>query len=275
MKTVYTLSELHASLAGLRASGKRIAFVPTMGALHAGHLSLIDTAKQYADAVVVSIFVNPTQFAAHEDLGSYPRTLEADAALLENADVAVLFAPSDADIYPDNIAADVQLDAKADILCGNSRPHFFHGVATVVKRLLEAVSPNVAVFGEKDYQQLWLIKRMVKELGMSTEIVGSPLKREEDGLALSSRNRYLSPEERNLAPQLYKAMVTIHASPFNPKTLQQAWDTLTANGFVMDYLEWRYEENLERVQEPTQKPMRLFAAAMLGKTRLIDNISKH
>ena len=272
MKTVSSIAELQEVLADFQSSGKRIGFVPTMGALHEGHLSLIDVARQQADVVVASIFVNPTQFAEGEDLETYPRDVEGDTGKLSEKGVDVVFTPGVEEIYPDEVEADIELDDKADILCGMSRPHFFHGVATVVKRLFEAVKPDVAVFGEKDFQQLWLIRRMVKELELGVEIVGAPIMREPDGLAMSSRNQYLTQQERQLAPELYRSMERIRDSISPMDALMGEWQYLTEVGFDVDYLEIRNEGDLRVAHFPKKYPARIFVAAKLGETRLIDNL---
>jgi len=273
MKRVSTITDLNKSLADYRQLGKRIGFVPTMGALHQGHLSLLQTARQHADVVVVSIFVNPTQFAEGEDLDTYPRDEEGDTQKLAEAGVDIVFMPKVEEIYPEEVASDIELDSKADILCGMSRPHFFHGVATVVKRLLEMVKPDIAVFGEKDYQQLWLIRRMVSELNLPVEIVGSPIIREKDGLAMSSRNQYLSKTDRALARELYNSLVSIKESISPQDVVMGEWQRLTALGFDVDYLEIRQEASLGPAHFPLKYPARIFIAAKLGDTRLIDNMA--
>ena len=276
MKIVRTQKELKADIEVLRESGKRIGFVPTMGALHDGHLSLIREAKKYSDAIVVSIFVNPTQFGPKEDFAKYPRQEQDDLAKLKSSDVSIVYLPQVSDIYPDGAAVDVTVPQElSTILCGKSRPHFFHGVATVVKRLFEQVTPDIAIFGEKDYQQLLVIKWLVKEFSMPIEIIGAPIIREPDGLAMSSRNAYLSPEERKLAPEISNSLSRLRervrvraSSPLltSPRkreeeighAISSIKSTLEQKGFVVDYLEI-YQD-------------RIFIAAWLGKTRLIDNL---
>lgn len=248
----------------LRARG-RVALVPTMGALHEGHLALMREARKYAESVVASIFVNPTQFAPHEDLATYPRPFEADIAKLESAGVDLLYAPSAEDMYPEGLSADVTLSGPALGLETDFRPHFFSGVITVVRKLFERIQPDVALFGEKDYQQLCVIRHF---LGGSIEIIGVPTVREADGLALSSRNVYLSPAERQVAPLLHNILQEVAV---NPALLSAAPQKLLDAGFnKVDYIALADAETLGAYAPP--RPGRLLAAAWLGKTRLIDNI---
>jgi pantoate--beta-alanine ligase len=232
MHLVHTVAELHATLQPWRAAGERVALVPTMGNLHAGHLSLVSRAHELGECVVVSIFVNPLQFGPSEDFERYPRTLEADCALLEAAGVDVVFAPGVRDMYPGGYppATTVAVGgALTEILCGAFRPGHFAGVATVVNILFNLVAPEVAVFGEKDYQQLAVIRRMAADLGMSVRIVGAPTLREADGLAMSSRNQYLSPEERRRSAGLHAALAAAAAQlraatlPRWPRRDRRAW----------------------------------------------------
>lgn len=249
--------------------------MPTMGALHSGHLALVARSREIADRTIVSIFVNPTQFAPGEDYLTYPRTLDADLALLgDTADA--LFIPDVGEIYPDGFATTVRVAGPAEGLESDFRPGFFAGVATVVAKLLLAVEPDYALFGEKDYQQLLVIRRLVDDLGLPVEIVAAPIVRDEDGLALSSRNAYLSAGERAVAPRLYEtlrhAAVSIAAGELAMTALAEARETLRSHGFDVDYVELRDAATLRPVTDQTSEPMRILAAARLGKARLIDNI---
>jgi len=263
-----------------RALGKRIAFAPTMGALHDGHVSLIHIGLGKADVAASSIFVNPTQFAAHEDLATYPRTEDSDLQKLEAAGCAFCYCPSPAEMYPPGDSTRVTVKDLSHILEGEVRPHFFEGVASVVSRLFLHVSPDVAVFGEKDYQQLLVIKRMTQDLGFPIEIVGGPTKREADGLAMSSRNAYLNPEERTQAAAMSKVMFATAAKVEAGELIRAAADTakadLLAAGFAsVDYVEARRADTLAPFGAetcPAGTSGRLLIAARLGKTRLIDNI---
>lgn len=281
MLRVRTLIALRAALAGLHAAGRRVGLVPTMGNLHQGHLSLVTRARQAADVVVVSIFVNPLQFGAGEDFSRYPRTLEADAAQLETAGVELLYAPDVGQIYPDGYppGTTVRLSGHlAETLEGGLRPGHFVGVATVVAILFNQVRPDVAVFGEKDWQQLAIIRRMVADLGMGIEILGQPIVRAADGLALSSRNQYLSTDERAIAPRLYASLQAIAAElrtgrrDFTVLCAEQ-WSALTSAGFCPQYLEVRRPElDLPGVADAA---FVVLVAAQLGVTRLIDNLVVH
>lgn len=277
MKHVYRLPEFRAELTQLRLQEKRIALVPTMGALHEGHLSLLDVARAHADAVAVTIFVNPTQFGPNEDFSRYPRTLEQDAALLKKAGADVLFSPDVADMYPDGFATSVHVEGVSEGLCGAFRPGHFDGVATVVSKLLLRALPDVAVFGEKDFQQLAVIRRMALDLDIPVRIVGAPTCREEDGLAMSSRNRYLTDSERRIAPRLYALLNQVAAAITGGadvvSTLTAARQQLLDEGFdKLDYLELCDAANLQPIQT-FEGNARLLAAVWLGTTRLIDNIS--
>jgi pantoate--beta-alanine ligase len=253
-----------------------VAFVPTMGALHAGHMSLVEVAKNHAEHVIVSIFVNPLQFGANEDLSRYPKPFERDVALLQEAGVAGLFAPSPDILYPQGFATTVNITNDMDkVLCGAHRTGHFAGVCTVVALLFSLVRPHIALFGEKDWQQLAIIKRMNADLRLVAHIIGVPTMREEDGLATSSRNQYLNEAERKIAPVLYKVMQEIKncANEHNLNDLlEQGKAKILQAGFAgVDYLEVRNEESLALSTTPLNS--RLFVAAHLGRTRLIDNIA--
>lgn len=263
----------------LRERAERIAFVPTMGNLHDGHLALVDQATRNADAVVVSIFVNPTQFAAHEDLDTYPRTLDADLNALRDADVDLVFTPSEKDVYPHggSTHTTIHVPKLGDGLCGRARPGHFDGVCTVVYKLFRMVRPDLAVFGEKDLQQLLIIKKMVEDLQLPIEIQSGATQRAHDGLALSSRNQYLSQAERALAPMLWQTLqecaTSIDEQPSEgvQPALEAARRVLERAGFELDYLELRTLSTLSLTDSLTED-CALFAAARLGQTRLIDNI---
>lgn len=262
----------------VKSQGKKVSLVPTMGALHQGHLELIKTAQQHSDEVIASIFINPTQFSANEDFNTYPKSLERDLELLNKTGCNAVFTPTEQEIYPNGKpeAKNIVPAEIANILCGNSRPHFFHGVWIVVSRLFEATEPNIAIFGEKDYQQLFAIKYMTRLKKLGIEIIGAPIIRESDGLAMSSRNAYLNEAEREIAPLLHKELKKISSNlkeNTNYKQLiKNSKDYLLENGFDnIDYLEIRDSNNLEELNE-YRDSARIFAAAFLGKTRLIDNI---
>ena len=272
-----TIAALRARLALWRGTGaKPIALVPTMGALHAGHLSIVREARKRAGRVLVSIFVNPKQFAPNEDFQTYPRDQAADLAKLSDNGADAVFSPTVDEMYPPGFATSVDVGGPALDLEATTRPHFFGGVATVVAKLFVAATPDIALFGEKDYQQLLVIRRMVADLALPIEIVGYPTVREQDGLALSSRNAYLTPTDRAKAPGLYKALqnasVTIRSGMAGHVATTIAEEELTSQGFLVDYVKVRNAKTLARVADPRAEPMRLLAAAWLGKTRLIDNI---
>ena len=256
------------------------ALAPTMGNLHEGHIALVKKANTLADRVVASIFINPLQFGPNEDYHSYPRTFEADCDKLEETGVDVLFAPTVEELYPAGLHNTTTINvpmALADTLCGASRPGHFNGVVTVVNILFNIVQPDFALFGEKDYQQLLVIKRMVKDLHLPVQVEGVPTIREEDGLALSSRNNYLTPSERAIAPQLYQALLrasqAISAGERNFSQLeQQGLAALAEVGFRPDYLAIRCSENLA-LPQAGDTSLRILAAAWLGQARLIDNLS--
>jgi pantoate--beta-alanine ligase len=277
-RVVRSLPALRRAIADFRTRGRTIALVPTMGALHEGHFSLVRRAQSRVDCVVVSIFVNPTQFAPHEDLTTYPRTLAADIAALAERQVALVWAPSVQTMYPEGFATRVVPGGPATAgLEDVSRPHFFAGVATVVAKLLLQCEPDIALFGEKDYQQLKVVTQLCRDLGLKTRIVGAPIVRERDGLALSSRNRYLSPAERQAAPILYRtlreAAAKIGAAAPIAEALKQAREAIPHAGLELDYFEARNADTLEPLKGAASEPIRLLAAARIGATRLIDNIA--
>lgn len=276
-RIVRTVKALRAAVAALRSGKRTVALVPTMGALHDGHISLVRLAHRHADRVMASIFVNPAQFAPHEDFGRYPRTWNADIAALRAEKTDLIFAPDIKEVYPEGFAT--QITPKGPALAGledKFRPHFFGGVATVVAKLLIQAMPDVAIFGEKDYQQLLIIRRMARDLDLPIKIVGAPIVRESDGLALSSRNIYLSPAERETAPALNRtlrdAATAIAKSERITSVLAQAKATLETAGFSVDYFEARNSETLAPLTSLREGPIRLLLAAKLGATRLIDNV---
>ena len=276
MQIIRATDELRRALAGLRAEGGAVALVPTMGALHAGHIALVEEAKKLARHVVASIFVNPTQFGPDEDLAQYPRREAEDALMLEDAGCALLWAPDARTMYPGGFATTIHVAGVSEGLCGAARPGHFDGVATVVAKLLGQVTPDVAVFGEKDYQQLAVIRRMVTDLDLPVRIAGVATKRDPDGLALSSRNAYLSMEERAAAAVLPRALKEVARAVAGgapvEETLAKARETLAAAGFrPIDYVELRDAETLGPAAFPA-RPARILAAAWIGKTRLIDNL---
>jgi pantoate--beta-alanine ligase len=268
--------ELRAAVAALKADGGTIAFVPTMGALHAGHMALVEEGRRRASHVVASIFVNPTQFGADEDLSRYPRREASDAQMLDAAGVEILWAPDVATMYPDGRAIAIRAGALGAELDGAARPGHFDGVATIVARLFDQVEPDVALFGEKDFQQLLVIRQMVGALALPVEIVAIPTQRDADGLALSSRNLYLSEDERRAARALPRALGEASQAIADgipaAEALDKAREALARAGFgPIDYVELRDAETLAPV-ERRERPARLLAAAWLGETRLIDNL---
>ena len=276
MQIVRDSEALKSALASLRADGGRIALVPTMGALHAGHMALVAEARARAAHVVASIFVNPTQFAPHEDLSTYPRRESNDARMLEEEGCALLWAPDVAALYPDGPEISVRAGSLGEGLDGAARPGHFDGVATVVARLFEQVRPDVALFGEKDYQQLAVIRQMVRDLDLGIEIIGVPTQRDADGLALSSRNVYLSDEERRAARVLPRALgeaaAAIKSGGAVGEALAGAKERLAKAGFdPIDYVELCDAETLEPLAS-LDRPARILAAARIGTTRLIDNL---
>lgn len=283
MQIFSTLSELRSAVAQFRVKGERIALVPTMGALHAGHMALVAEAAHYADHVVVSIFVNPSQFGPNEDFGRYPRQEEADIALLKTAGVSILWLPSvDAMYpagYPDGDVTRIGVSGVSEGLCGPVRPGHFTGVATVVAKLFLQVQPDVALFGEKDFQQLAVIRAMVRDLAFPIEIIGVPTLRDGDGLALSSRNAYLSPAERTAAiaiPNLCRAAVSAleQGAEVSAQIASIEMGLIAAGFDTPDYVALCDAETLQPVNKIT-RPARLIVAARIGKTRLIDNFAVH
>jgi pantoate--beta-alanine ligase len=273
-----TVAEIRRRVGGWRQAGERIALVPTMGALHDGHIALVNAAKAQADRTVVSIFLNPTQFGPGEDLATYPKTWEADLAALASLGVDAVFAPNVAEVYPDGFATAVTVAGPGLGLETDFRPQFLTGVATVVAKLLIACMPDIAIFGEKDYQQLLVIRRMATDLDIATAIIGAPTVREPDGLAMSSRNAYLTPGEREtagtFAKVLREAASSISAGGDPDAVLARARKALKALGIAtVDYLEIRHAETLAPVMDGPTVQRRLFAAVVIGKTRLIDNIA--
>jgi pantoate--beta-alanine ligase len=279
MQTIHSIAELRAQVAAWKRAGKRVALVPTMGNLHRGHLCLVERARQLAPRTVASIFVNPTQFGPNEDFAGYPRTLADDGRQLESAGLDLLFAPEVTAIYPRPLAdmTQVSVPELSQLLCGANRPVHFGGVATVVAKLFNLVQPDVAVFGEKDWQQLVIIRRMTADLDLPVEIIGVPTVREADGLAMSSRNGYLSAEERAIAPTLYATLQAAadrwRAGERDSAALENvAKARLAAAGFRPDYVEIRRADDLQR-PAPDDAELRIFAAAWLGRARLIDNLA--
>jgi pantoate--beta-alanine ligase len=270
LKIVRTISELRAAVAEWRQAGHGVALVPTMGALHEGHLTLVRTGLTRAARVVVSIFVNPTQFAPHEDLDRYPRDEAGDVAKLAGAGASLVWAPPVDVMYPEGAATRIEVQGAALPLEGEFRPHHFGGVATVCCKLFSAATPDVALFGEKDFQQLAVVRQMVRDLNLPLEIMGVPTVREADGLALSSRNAYLTADERRIAPLLYKAITDV-ARGAGPAEVSQR---LLSAGFAkIDYITVRDAATLAPYDANLARPGRVLAAVWLGKTRLIDNVA--
>lgn len=272
---VHAIADLRARVAQWRAAGERVALVPTMGALHEGHLDLVRAGKARAQRAVVSIFVNPKQFAPHEDFGRYPRDIEGDLAKLKGVGADLVWAPDAGEMYPDGFATRIEPGGAADSLETAFRPHFFGGVTTVCCKLFSAASPDFATFGEKDYQQLCVIRQMVRDLNLPLEILTVPTAREGDGLALSSRNQYLSAEERAVAPMLHRTLVElakVAADRGAADTLEQvAQEKILKAGFrQVDYVAIRDAETLGAWVP--EREGRVLVAAWLGKTRLIDNV---
>ena len=285
MKIITSNDQLAEQVNSLRLSGESIAFVPTMGNLHQGHLKLVEAARQYAEHVIVSIFVNPMQFNQSSDFSNYPRTLEQDTKVLEAYGVHILYCPEQTNIYPEGMENTVKVVVPklSEVLCGEFRPGHFEGVATVVAKLFNLVQPQVAVFGEKDFQQLLVIRKLVRDLNFPVKIVGVETEREANGLALSSRNQYLSDSDKRLAGQLYKVLTTVAESvklrcqdKVSSRTdfvdiEQDALRQLAELGFTPEYVQVRNSGNLD-VGNTSSDELRVFAAAWLGQARLIDNL---
>jgi pantoate--beta-alanine ligase len=278
MLIIKTIPDMRAYVSSIKSSGGKIGFVPTMGYLHKGHLDLMRKAKEYASHVIASIFVNPTQFGPNEDLAKYPRDFQRDEELCTEVGVECIFFPEPPEIYPDGYATYITVEGLSTGLCGVSRPTHFRGVATVVAKLFNIVEPDFAVFGEKDYQQLAVIKHMVKDLDMRVEVIGYPTVREADGLAMSSRNAYLSPEEREIAPVLNRslrhALSLFRKGETNAKTIKEEVVSMieAATGCIIDYVEIVDGGSLVPVETVTESTV-MAVAVKLGRTRLIDNIN--
>jgi pantoate--beta-alanine ligase len=277
-RIVRSVSALRQAVAGLRRGKATVALVPTMGALHDGHLALVRLARRRAKRVVVSIFVNPAQFAPSEDFASYPRDLGHDLAALAEAGVDLVWSPDVKTMYPDGFATRIAPEGPAKAGLEDAfRPHFFGGVATVVTKLLIQCAPDVAVFGEKDYQQLKVITRLAADLDLPVKIVAAPTMRERDGLAMSSRNAYLTPEQRAIAPALHRVLKDcarrIAGKEHIARVLDEGTAEIESAGFLVDYLEARHALTLAKVETQDEGPLRLLVAARLGATRLIDNLA--
>jgi pantoate--beta-alanine ligase len=277
LRVLRTVSAFRRAIAPWRAHDAKIALVPTMGALHAGHLALVRAARRRARRTIVSIFVNPAQFAPEEDLARYPRTFDADLLALRELGVDLIWAPAVDVMYPSGFSTKVTPGGPALVgLEDRLRPHFFSGVATVVAKLLIQCTPDFAMFGEKDYQQLKVVSRMAADLNLPTKIIAVPTVREKDGLALSSRNAYLSVEERAVASTLYRVLKAcaekIASGELLARVIDEGAQTIENAGFLLDYLEARNADSLERIASLHEGPVRLLVAARLGKTRLIDNL---
>jgi pantoate--beta-alanine ligase len=274
VEVVRTVQELRRKVAGWRAAGERVALVPTMGALHEGHLQLVRVGHRQAKRCVVSIFVNPTQFAPHEDFSRYPRDEAGDLSKLALVGCDLVWAPDAKEMYPEGFATRVLASGAAEGLETDFRPDFFGGVATVCTKLFQQVGADYAVFGEKDYQQLCVIRQTVRDLDLPLEIVAATTVRESDGVAMSSRNRYLSPEERSVAPVVHRVISDVASAAGKGSAeagIAEGRQRLEAAGFRVDYLEVRDAETLKAPQPG--RPKRVLVAAWLGKTRLIDNVA--
>jgi pantoate--beta-alanine ligase len=274
---VRSVPALRRAIESLRAKKATTALVPTMGALHDGHVSLVRLAKRRAAKVIVSIFVNPTQFAPSEDFGSYPRTWKSDVGKLAAEDVDLIWNPDVKTMYPDGFATKILTEGPATAaLEDRFRPHFFGGVTTVVGKLFTQVRPDFAIFGEKDFQQLRVVTRMAGDLDLGVKVIGSKTVRERDGLAMSSRNVYLSPEERRTAPTLYRAMKEsakrLRAGDDLRAAMEGGAELISNAGFILDYFEARHADTLAPIASVKDGPVRILVAAKLGKTRLIDNV---
>lgn len=277
METVRTISEMRHRVREWRKRDETVGLVPTMGGLHAGHTSLIGLSKSKTDRTIATVFVNPSQFAPHEDFATYPRAEKSDREMLEQAGTDLLFAPNVSEIYPDGHSTKVEVQGLSQILEGEFRPDFFAGVATVVSKLLLQALPDIAIFGDKDYQQLCVIKTMARDLDIPVEIIGGETVREADGLAMSSRNQYLTEAERKIAPVLYDAISQVAENVRNGKSpaSQRSWAEakLTDAGFgAVDYVAVRDAQTLGPVRDAS-RPARVLAAAYLGRARLIDNVA--
>jgi pantoate--beta-alanine ligase len=275
---VRTVPALRRAVEAMRIRKAAVALVPTMGALHDGHVSLVRLAKRRAQKVVVSIFVNPTQFAPSEDFGAYPRTWKADVAKLAAEKVDLIWNPDVKAMYPEGFATRIVPEGPATAdLEDRFRPHFFGGVATVVGKLFTQCRPDVAIFGEKDFQQLRVVTQMARDLDLGVKVIGSRTIRERDGLAMSSRNVYLAPEQRQAAPELYRAMklsaASLRAGEPADAAMAAGAELIKAAGFALDYFEVRHAETLAPIASLKQGPMRILVAAKIGTTRLIDNIA--
>src|SRR5919201_1432256 len=278
IRVVRTVSALRRAVNRWRAAGERVALVPTMGALHGGHFALVRSARRRARRVIVSIFVNPAQFAPNEALASYPRSFDADLAALADMAVDFVWAPAVVDMYPPDFATRIVPEGAATVgLEDKFRPHFFTGVATVVAKLLIQCAPDFAMFGDKDYQQLKVVTRMAKDLDLPVKIVPVATVRERDGLALSSRNSYLSPSERAVAPTLYRVLSDcagrIARGELLARVLDEGAAAIERSGLALDYFEARHAETLAPIGSLKDGPIRLLVAARIGKTRLIDNVA--
>jgi pantoate--beta-alanine ligase len=278
LPTVRTVVDLRSAIASWRRSGETVALVPTMGALHAGHLSLLELAHARCQRIVVSLFINPTQFGPKEDYAAYPRDEAADAAKLAAAGVDLLYAPAVSEMYPEGFATQVTVRRLTEHLCGPYRPGHFEGVATVVTKLLLQSLPDVAVFGEKDWQQLQVIRRLARDLDIPVAIAGAPTVREADGLAMSSRNAYLSPAERAIAASLNRGLRELAQAVARGEPCRAAEEhalrVLLENGFTsVDYVTVADAETLQPIERIGKRPARAFAAAWLRRTRLIDNVA--
>ena len=277
VKICHTIDEMRSASRAARQNGRQLGFVPTMGALHAGHISLVRAARQRCDAVAVSIFVNPTQFGPKEDFSKYPRTFERDRELLEAEGVAILFAPSTEEMYPPGATTFVTVEGLSDKLCGRSRPGHFRGVATVVAKLFNIVEPDLAFFGQKDSAQAVIIRRMVRDLASDVEIVVCPIVREPDGLALSSRNAYLDPRQRKQATVLYRSLMRVQTlvdggESDSARLIAAVLDVFKEEPEVrLDYFEIVDRETLDPVADISQGAL-VAVAAFVGTTRLIDNV---
>jgi pantoate--beta-alanine ligase len=278
IEVVGTVTSLRKQVDAWKRAGERVALVPTMGALHAGHISLVKAARKRRARVVTSIFVNPTQFAPTEDFSKYPRTFDIDCTMLRDAACDLVFAPSPAEMYPHGFSSTVTLTGPAKAgLEDLFRPTHFDGVATIVAKLFTQCRPDIAIFGEKDYQQLQVVTRMAMDLDLGVVVIGAPTIREKDGLAMSSRNRFLRVEERQMAvlvpDSLKQAIAAIHRGKSIDAATAQAAENLSKAGYEVDYVAVRHAATLAKVKALTDGPLRILVAAKLGKTRLIDNMA--